>query len=174
VLVRTRGDPLLAVPDIRRALRAADPDLALFDVRDMRDRAGDSWARLSYQTRILSVFAIIALLLAGMGIFAIIAHVISDRRREIGIRIALGASTAGVLSAVGVRGARPAAFGILIGGVTAVAVGRLLSSLVFGVPAFDLLPFAAVLLTVIVVSLLATYLAARRALVIEPVEAMRV
>jgi putative ABC transport system permease protein len=174
VLVRTRGDPLLAVPDIRRAVRAADPDLALFDVRDMRDRAGDSWARLSYQTRILSAFATIALLLAGMGIFAIIAHVISDRRREIGIRIALGASTAGVLSAVGVRGARPAAFGILIGGVTAVAVGRLLSSLVFGVPAFDLLPFAAVLLTVIVVSLLATYLAARRALVIEPVEAMRV
>jgi hypothetical protein len=108
VLVRTRGDPNALVPELRRAVRAADPDLALFDVQAMTDRMHDSWSRLSYQIRLLTAFAIVALVLAATGIFAVIAHSIGDRRREIGVRIALGATPTDIIALIGNRGARPA------------------------------------------------------------------
>jgi putative ABC transport system permease protein len=173
VLVRTRGDPAAVVPALRRAVRRADPGLALFEVQMMEERAGDSWARLSYQTKILGGFAVVALLLAGMGIFAVVAHVVGDRRREIGIRVALGASSARVLTAVGGRGALPALLGVAAGAATSIVVGRALAALVFGVRPFEPAAMGLVLLVVTTVALLAAYLAARRALAIDPSEALR-
>jgi putative ABC transport system permease protein len=173
VLVRARGNPVAIIPDVRRAVRAADESLALFEVRTMNDRASESWARITYQARIISAFAVIALLLAGVGIFAIIAHLIGDRRRDIGIRIALGASAGQVLSAVGSRGALPAAAGVAVGVVVAIATGRVLSSVAYGVRAFDARVIGAATVVAIVVSLIATLLSARRALSIEPLEALR-
>jgi putative ABC transport system permease protein len=172
VLVRTAGDPSAIVPDLRRALRAADPDLALFDVRTMTERMHESWSRLSYQIRLLTTFAVVALVLAGTGIFAVIIHSIGDRRREIGVRIALGATPAQIVALTGNRGARPALIGLAIGLVAALAIGRAMSSLVYGVRALDPAVSGTVLVMTVAVVLLATYLAARRALLIQPVDAL--
>jgi len=173
VLVRTRGAPNALVPAVRRAVRDADPNLALFDVRTMEERIHDSWARLSYQMRLLGGFAAAAVLLAGMGIFAVIAHSVGDRRREIGVRVALGATPAQVIGTVGRHGVRPAIIGVGIGLFAAVLIGRVLASAVYAVHAFDPPVLAGVIGVSITVTLAATYLAARRALAIEPVEAMR-
>jgi putative ABC transport system permease protein len=173
VLVRTRGEPAAMLPDIRAAIARVDPGLALFEIRTMDDKIGDSWARLSYQTKILSVFAIIALLLAATGIFAIVAHVINDRRREIGIRVALGATPVQVLTAVGESGARPAAVGLVLGAAGAVVAGRLLTAAVYGVRAFDPLVIGAVVFVLAIVIVAAAYFAARRALLVDPVESLR-
>jgi putative ABC transport system permease protein len=173
VLVRTRGAPNALVSAVRGAVRDADPNLALFDVRTMEERIHDSWARLSYQMRLLGGFAAAAVLLAGMGIFAVIAHSVGDRRREIGVRVALGATPAQVIGTVGRHGARPAIIGVGIGLFAAVLIGRVLASAVYAVHAFDPPVLAGVIGVSITVTLAATYLAARRALAIEPVEAMR-
>lgn len=173
VLVRTRGDPSAMVSDIRRAVTRIDPGLAMFEVRTMEERMGDSWARLSYQTKLLSAFAAIALLLAATGIFAIVAHVIDDRRREIGVRVALGAAPVQVLTAVGESGARPALIGLCVGAIGAMFTGRALASAVYGVRAFDPIVIVAVMVVLTTVIVAAAYLAARRALHVEPVEALR-
>jgi putative ABC transport system permease protein len=173
VLVRSRGDPSELVTPIRRAVRAADPNLALFDVRTMEQRMHDSWSRVSYQMRLLGGFAIVAMLLAGMGIFAVIVHTIGDRRREIGVRLALGAMPSQVITTVGSRGARPAMIGLVLGLLAAVVIGRVIAASVYGVEAADPGVLIAVIAASLFVILLATYVAARRALVIEPSEAMR-
>jgi putative ABC transport system permease protein len=142
-------------------------------VRTMEEHIRDSWARLSYQMRLLGAFAAAALLLAAMGIFAVIAHSVGDRRREIGVRVALGATRGQIIASVGRHGARPAMVGVAVGMLATAMVGRMLASSVFGVRAFDPLVLGLVLVVAVVVTLLATYLAARRALAIEPVEAMR-
>ncbi len=173
VLVRTRGEPTSMVDAMRRAVRAADPNLTLFDVRSMEDRLGDSWARLTYQVRLLAGFALGALLLAAAGVFAVIAHTVGDRRAEIGVRVALGASPLHVLAIAGKQGARPAMAGTFVGGVAAALIGRVLASLLFGVRAFDAPLLLVVVSVVTVVTLATTYLAGRRALRVEAVEALR-
>jgi ABC-type antimicrobial peptide transport system permease subunit len=150
-----------------------DPTLALFDVRSMEDVMGNSLARLSYQTKILGAFAVVALFLAATGIFAIVAHVISDRRREIGIRVALGATPMQVLRRVGESGARPAVLGLVAGIPAALLVGRGLAATVYGIRPFDVRVIGAVAAMVVVVTFAATYLAARRALTVDPLDALR-
>jgi putative ABC transport system permease protein len=173
VLVRTNVDPAAMVPDIRRALESVDRSLAMFDVRTMDEVMSASWARLTYQTKILSGFAVVALLLAATGIFAIVAHVVSTKRREIGVRMALGATHAQVLATVGESGARPAILGLVGGIVAALILERAMSSAVYGVRSFDgpvLGSVAVALATVIGAS---AYLAARRALRVDPAESLR-
>ena len=173
VLVRTRQDPNATVADIRRAVASVDPGLALFDVRAMDDLIGDSWARLSYQTKILTAFAVVALLLAATGIFAIVAHMINDRRRELGVRVALGASPAQVLATVGEAGVKPAAVGLAAGVVATVFLARALAATVYGVRAFDPLVLGAVASLLALVIVLSALLAGRRALAIDPVDALK-
>ena len=173
VLVRVSGDPNAIVPDLRRAVRSVDPSLALFDVQAMTDRMHDSWGRLSYQIRLLATFAIVALLLAATGIFAVITHTIGDRRREIGIRVALGATRRQVVSLVADRGARPALIGLTIGIALSLLIGRAMTSLVYGARPVDAELSAAVIVATLVVIGTATLLAARRVLSVEPLEALR-
>lgn len=173
VMVRTRGDPLALVADLRRAVRRADPNLALFEAKTLGDRIDDSWARLVYQTRLLAAFALAALLLAGTGIFAVIAHVIGDRRREIGVRVALGATPAQIIALAGNRGARPALTGLGVGLAASMLVGRALAASIYGVRASEPLVAIPVTIVMVAVILVAAYLAARRALSIEPAEAFR-
>jgi putative ABC transport system permease protein len=173
VLVRTRLDPSAIVPDVRRALQAVDRSLAMFEVRTMDEVMSASWARLTYQTKILAGFAAIALLLAATGIFAIVAHVIGARRREIGVRMALGASPVQVLTTVGESGARPAVIGLVAGLVAAALVERALASAVYGVRSFDLEVMAGVAVLLAAVIATSTYLAARRALRVDPAESLR-
>jgi hypothetical protein len=173
VLIRTRLDPAAIVPELRRALQSVDRSLAMFDVRTMDEVMSASWARLTYQTKILAGFAVIALLLAATGIFAIVAHVIGDRRREIGVRMALGATPALVLATVGESGARPAAVGLATGLVAAVLAERVISSAIYGVKSFDVGVIGAVAVLLALVILASTYLAARRALRVDPAESLR-
>jgi predicted permease len=173
VLVRVAGDPNAFVPQLRQAVRSVDPNLALFDVQSMTDRMHDSWGRLSYQIRLLTTFAIVALVLAATGIFAVITHSIGDRRREIGIRVALGATGAQILSLVGDRGARPAFVGLAVGVAASIGIGRAMTSLVYGARPFDAEVSAVVIVATLVVVGAATLLAAQRALFVQPIEALK-
>ena len=139
VLVRAAGDPSAFVPELRRAVRSADPNLALFDVQSMTERMHDSWSRLSYQIRLLTTFAIVALVLAATGIFAVITHSIGDRRREIGIRVALGA-TAGAdrVDSSGIAEHVRRSSDSRLASLASIGIGRAMTSLVYGVRPFDL------------------------------------
>ena len=173
VLVRTRGDPRSSIAELRRAVQRASPELAIFDARTMEDHAGDSWIRVTYQATILAAFAVAALLLAAGGIFAVITQVIADRVQEIGVRIVLGAGPRKVLAAVGSHGLRPALVGLVAGLVAAVGVGRMFAAFLYGVPAFDVGVLAGVAAVVALVALATTYLGARRALSVSPMDALR-
>ena len=173
VLVRTRGAPAAVVEPIRRALARVDPDLTLFDVHPLDEQIHLSWGRLAYQIRLFGIFAVAALLLAASGIFAMIAHGVSDRRSELGVRMALGASAMNVVTVVSRHGAVPALTGLGLGLLAAVVSSRWLAALVYGVSAFEPLLVGVVFGVTVLVSLAATALAARRALAIQPSEAMR-
>ena len=173
VMVRTRGAPAAAVEPIRRALSRVDPDLAVFDVHALDEQIHLSWGRLAYQIRLLGTFAGAALLLAATGIFAMIAHGVSDRRAELGVRMALGASALNVVAVVSKQGAVPALAGVGIGLLAAVAAGRWLVALVYGVSAVEPALIGAVFGVTSMICLVAASLAARRALAIQPSEAMR-
>jgi predicted permease len=173
VLVRTRGDPRGTLAGMRRAVQRASPELAIFDARTMEEHAGDSWTRVTYQTSILVAFAAVALLLAAGGIFAVIAQVIADRTNEIGVRVVLGATPRQVLSAVGSHGLRPAIAGVVVGLFAAAGVGRALAAFLYGVPRLNAAVLGGVAAAVIVVAITATYLGARRALSVSPMDALR-
>ena len=173
VVVRTKGNPAALAADLRRAVRRADPNLALFEVKTMEERLADSWARLTYQTRLIAAFALAAMLLAGTGIFAVIVHVIGDRRREIGVRVALGATPSQIIATVGDHGARPAAIGLVAGLGASLLIGRLIAASAYGVRAVEPIVIGPVVVMTFTVIVLAAYLAARRALAIEPAEALR-
>ena len=173
VLVRTRGAPVAAVDPIRRALSRVDPDLTLFDVHPLDEQIHLSWGRLAYQIRLVGTFAVAALLLAATGIFAMIAHSVTDRRAELGVRMALGASSMNVLAVVSRQGAWPALAGLGLGLTAAIVAGRWLVAIVYGVSAIEPILVGAVFAVTAFVSLGATSIAARRALAIQPIEAMR-
>lgn len=173
VLVRTRGDPERLVPALRRAVLDADPALALFDVSTMEQRLSQSWARLSYQSQLLTAFAVLALALAATGIFAMIVQVIADRRRELGIRLALGATAAHIVGSVAREGAAPALVGLAAGLLLSIPAARLLRSSVYGVQTSDPTLIVAVIATAVVAVMSASFLAARRALLIRSAEALR-
>ena len=173
VLVRLRGDAAGAAADLRAAVRRAEPNLAPSELRSMDDVMRDSRSRLGYQLRLLLAFGAFAVLLAATGVFAVIAHTIGDRRREIGVRVALGATSAQVLRALGRAGAEPALIGLAGGLATSCIAGRTLAAMVFGVRAFDALVLFAVTAIMILVIAVAAVTATRRALHIQAAEALR-
>ena len=128
---------------------------------------------MAYQIRLFGTFAVAALLLAATGIFAMIAHSVTDRRAELGVRMALGASSMNVVAVVSRQGAWPALAGLGLGLAAAIVAGRWLVALVYGVSAIEPILVGAVFGVTAFVSLAATSIAARRALAIQPIEAMR-
>ena len=173
VLVRTRGDPRESLTELRRAVQRASHELAIFEARTMEDHAGDSWTRVTYQATILAAFAAAALLLAAGGIFAVITQVIADRVHEIGVRMVLGADAGHVLASVGAHGLRPALLGLVVGLAAAIGIGRVFAAFLYGVPALDLEVLGAVATIVTLVVSATTYLGARRALSVSPMDALR-
>jgi predicted permease len=173
VLVRTAGEPRLPVPAIGQAVRIADPDLALFDVQSMEERARMSWSKQSAQTALLMIIGGIALVLAAMGVYAVTSHFVTSRMRDLGVRIALGASSVQVARAsmgrtmwIGVAGA---AAGLL----AAFAFSRTMRALLYETSPIDPLVFAGAATVMLVVVLAASSLPVRRALRIDPVEVLR-
>jgi putative ABC transport system permease protein len=158
---------------IRQAVHEADPRQAVHTFRGMEDLVAQSLAPRRFGMRLLAFFGITALFLAALGLYGVISYSVAQRRREIGIRIALGAEPRGVVGLVVGRGLRLAALGALIGIVGSVAVARLLESQLFGVSPFDPLTIAAMAAILLAVSTLASYLPARRAMRVDPAVALR-
>lgn len=174
VVLRTNGtDPARLVPSLRRVLAELDPGAPLGPVRPMREVAAASIARVSFTMTLLSVAAAMAVLLAAVGLYGTLAYVVGLRRREIGVRMALGARAAEVRGLVVRQSAGLAAAGVAVGLVGAVAVTRLLRSLLFEVAPGDPRVLGAGVTVLVAVAAVASYVPARRATRVDPTDALR-
>ena len=173
--VEKASDQLHILPDIalRRRISEQDSEQPVFDVQTMDRRVSDSVAGRRFSMLLLAVFAGLALVLAAVGIYGVIAYAAAQRTHEIGIRMALGAERADVLRMVVGHGLRLSLIGIGAGLAAALALTRLMSSMLFGVRPTDLVTFAAVSLLLAGVAALASYVPARRATRVDPIVALR-
>jgi predicted permease len=173
VAVRTTRAPEALIPDVRRIVRRTDPNIPLAVVRTMDDVVAASTATPRFALALVAAFAVLALLIAGVGVYGVVAYVVALRTREIGVRVALGARRSDVLRLVIGLGLAPAAAGIALGVVAALLGGGIVRSLLYGVPATDAGSFAAATALLALVGFVACYLPARRAARVDPMEALR-
>jgi len=159
--------------EVRQAVWSVNSNLPLASVRTMQEVYDKSVARTSFTLVMLGIASTMALALGLIGIYGVISYTVSQRKREIGIRLALGAQSEDVVSMVLKQGAKLALLGVCIGVAAAFALARLMTSLLFGVTAHDPLTFAAVAALLILVALLACYIPARRAMEVDPIVALR-
>jgi predicted permease len=171
--IRTQGDPYPLLKSIRSEIWSQDPKLAISEIKTMDAIVDEELARTKFSMFLLGVFAAIALLLAAIGIYGVMAYSVAQRTREIGIRMALGASRADVLRMVGNRGLMLAIVGVALGLGGALGLTRFMKSLLFGVSPADPETLTAVCALLIGVTMAACYIPARRATKVEPVEALR-
>ncbi len=172
-VLRTDVAPASVVPAVRNRLAQLDPDVSPGTFRTFNDWVGTRLVRPRFNMLLVGLFSFIALLLATTGIYGVLAYLVARRAREIGLRMALGAGQRRVALEVLARGGRLTALGLGLGLVLAVATSRFLASLLFGVKPTDPVTFAAVALLLAAVALLATYLPARRASRLDPMEVLR-
>jgi putative ABC transport system permease protein len=168
-----RGESGIALPAARGVIRQFDQTLPIYDVRSMQQILGESLARMRFSTTLMLAFAIVALLLAAVGIYGLIAYSVSRRTREIGVRMAIGAERSDVLQLVLGQGMRLVGIGILVGVAASLGLSRFLGSLVYGVGTTDVVTLMGVALLLAVVAVLACYVPARRATRVEPAVALR-
>jgi putative ABC transport system permease protein len=173
VVVRTTGDPLAAVPSIREVVRRIDPNIPMAEIKPMSAYVGDSVARRRFFTTALGVFAALALTLAIVGLYGALAFSVAQRTREIGVRVALGAQRDAVLGMVLREGLRVTGFGLAVGALGALAATRVLSTMLYGVGPRDAATFGLTAVLLVGIALIASYVPARRALAVDPVEALR-
>ena len=172
VMVRTASTPEVALQGIRGAVQAVDPDLALHDVGVLTRQLGDVWQRQQFTTGVLAAFAVLALVLAATGIFGVVAGAVTDRTREIGIRLALGATPGDVGRLVVRQGMVLPIVGLVVGAVLAFPAVGAMRGLLYGVSATDPRVFGSVLLGLLSIAFLATLIPARRATRVDPRVAM--
>jgi predicted permease len=158
---------------VKGEIRALDSDLPLYDVRTMEQRVDGSLATRRFSMTLLAIFAAIALVLASIGVYGVMAYLVNQGTRELGIRMALGATDRGILSLVLRRGMTLAGAGVGIGVVAALAMTRLLSSFLFGVRATDPVTFLAIAAALMIVAAIASLIPARRASRIDPMMSLR-
>ena len=173
LVVRTQRDPLAAATAVRHVLTATIPGILISGVSTADRQLGDFTAERDFQTWLLTGFAALALGLAGVGIYGVVHYAVAERTREIGVRVAFGASPAEVMRLMVIHGMRTPCLGIALGLGAALGVTRLMSHLLFGVGAADPATFALVALVLVGVALLACYVPARRAKNIDPMTALR-
>jgi putative ABC transport system permease protein len=171
--VRTAGDPLAALGVVRAAVRSVDPNLPLDQPKSMDALIGQSLGPRRFGMLLLAGFAVLALVLASIGLYGVMSYTVTQRARELGVRLALGASTRDVVGLVLVQGVRLVLIGVGIGLVAALSLTRVMRTLLFDVSTTDPITFAAISLLLLAVALLASYLPARRATVVDPVVALR-
>jgi putative ABC transport system permease protein len=170
--VRSKQDPRALTDTIRKELRQLDPELPAANVRTMENVASDSIAPRRLSVAMISVFAVIALVLASVGIYGVISYLVVQRTHEIGVRMALGAQRADVLRLVVGHAAKLVGIGSVIGLVLAITSTRTLSALLYNVGAFDATIFIFVTITLAAIALLASYIPALRATRADPVVAL--
>jgi predicted permease len=173
IVVRSSGDPLALAAAIRAQIRSLDPDLAIGEFTPLEQLLSRSVARPRFYTSLLTLFAAVALALAGTGMFAVMSYMVSQRRREISIRMALGAYVGDVLRMIVGRALALAGLGAVLGMAAALAVGRVIRKQLFGVPLLDPITIGAVIGLLIVIAAGASFLPARRAARLDPATALR-
>jgi putative ABC transport system permease protein len=173
IVVRTTGEPTKVAGTVLSSLKKIDPLLPAFRVMSMDANIERSYWQQALYGKMFGAFAAIALVLAAVGVYGVISYAVSQRTQEIGVRVALGAQRGDVLKLIVGHGARLGALGIVIGLVGALGVTRFLRTLLFGVSPFDLVSFVGVSVLLAAIALLASYVPARRAARVDPVEALR-
>lgn len=173
LVVRTTGDPRPLIAAVREEIRALDKDLPPYNIKTMSDVLFESLARERFTTLLLMVFAGLALVLASIGIYGVMSYSVTQRTHEIGIRLAIGAQTRDIFRQVVGQALRLAGIGVAVGLAGAFALTRLMASLLYGVSTTDPLTFALIAVLLAGVSLLASYIPARRATRVDPMIALR-
>jgi predicted permease len=173
VTVRTSLSATSLEPQIRREIQAVDPDLPVFNVRTMTEVIDGSLASRRFSAELVGVFAVVALLLASVGIYGLLAYMVGQRSHEIGVRMALGARPATIGKMIVGRGVGLAGIGLMVGLILSGIMAPMISSLLYGVRPIDPEVFLAVPLILMVVVLLASYIPARRAARVSPIIALR-
>jgi len=173
VVLRTEGDPTEVMASVRRAVNEIDSRDVIYNVQTLNEVVSNSFAARRLSMILLGIFAVLALVLACVGIYGVISYLVGQRTHEIGIRVALGAQREDVLRLIIGNGAKMAIIGVVIGVVAALGLTRLMSNQLFGVSAHDPLTFAAVAILLIFVAIAACYIPARRAMRVDPIVALR-
>jgi ABC-type antimicrobial peptide transport system permease subunit len=173
IVLRTNTDPAALASAVNHELHELDSDLPVYRVLSMQQRIAGSLARRRFATTLLGVFACLALALASIGIYSVLAYLVSQGTRELGIRMALGATQRNVVALIVTQGMKLAIVGVAVGIVVAFALGRLIGGFLFGVQSTDLVTFAATSILLAIVAALASYIPARRAARIDPMISLR-
>jgi putative ABC transport system permease protein len=173
VVVRTRVDPASLVPALRQEIAAYDPAIALFSVATLRERMLESSSDARAYAALLGVFAAIAAALCAIGIYGVISFWVAQRTREIGIRMALGASRSEILRLAAGRGLRLTFIGLAAGLAASLALTRALAGMLYEVKPFDPSVFAAMVAVMAAIALAACWIPARRAMNVDPIVALR-
>jgi len=173
LMVRTTGDPLAIVNDVRAIVGELDPDLALRNIQTLDERLGESMAPRRFILRLVGLFSLLALGLAMIGLYGVIAESVAQRVPEIGVRMALGAAPSDILRLVMTQGGWMVVIGVALGIGGAIALRDSMASFVFGVPTSDPLSFVVAALSLVVATLIACLVPARRAAAVDPVIALR-
>lgn len=171
--VRTQFDPKSLASTIIGSIHSLDPNLAVSNVQTMTELIDSTFVGPRFNMALLTGLAALALLLSAIGIYGVLAYVVTQQTREIGVRMALGAKRRVVFGLILARGARLAGIGIICGLIAAFGLTRLMKNLLYGVSAIDPLTFIAVVLVLVVVGLLASYIPARRAMRVDPMVSLR-
>jgi putative ABC transport system permease protein len=173
LILRTSVPPALIVPELRRAVQGLDPGLALLHPRTMQDVIGDQTEDTRMQTLLLGAFAVLALILSAVGLYGVMSYTVTQRTREIGIRMAIGASAGDVLRMILMHGLRLTLGGIAFGLLLSFALSLSITSLLFGTSPFDPVVFLGVATLLAVITTIAFLIPARRATIIDPTQALR-
>jgi putative ABC transport system permease protein len=173
LVVRTAGDPRTAVSALRAEVRAVDPEQGLLSVETMDAVVADSVARPRLQALLLGAFAVLALLMACLGLYGLLAYAVEQRRREVGVRVAIGATRGKILALVVGQGVRLTAIGLAIGLALALAASRTVATLLYGIRPTDPPVYLGVGALLLLVAAAASFLPARQALNVDPVAVLR-
>jgi putative ABC transport system permease protein len=173
ILVRTAADPNAMVSTIRRAVAGIDPGIPVYGVQAMTRHVAQATEQLRLSAILVSGFAVLALVLAAVGVYGVLAYVVSQRTREIGVRVALGARRGDIVRQIVSQGAILTAAGLVIGLLAAIALGSVVRTLLYEISPRDLATFAGSALVLAVVATAASLIPARRASSVDPLVALR-
>jgi predicted permease len=173
IAVRTAADPALMTRSLIGAVRAVDPEQPVLDITTLEDVVEESLGQRPFAMQLLAAFAVLALVLATVGIYSVLAYTVRQRVREIGIRMALGAPAGGVLRLIVIEGMKPTLLGVALGLVLAAALVRVMTTLLYGVDQHDPRTFTVVAVIMLIVGVVATLVPALRATRVDPIVTLR-